>query len=91
MTEALSRDRVVHAALESLQEYGLDGLSMRGLAERLDVKAASLYWHVRDRGELIGMLAGAVLAEPRLPRATDDWAADVLAVCQAVGRSVGAR
>lgn len=34
---------------------------MRSLADRLDVKAASLYWHVRDRRELVELLAESIL------------------------------
>ena len=45
----LSRERLVAAGLETLEADGLDGLSMRAVADRLGVKAASLYWHVRDR------------------------------------------
>jgi hypothetical protein len=35
---------------------------MRALADRLGVKAASLYWHVRDRNELVELLADSILA-----------------------------
>jgi len=49
----LTRERLVEAALRLVNEEGLDGLSMRALADKLDVKAASLYWHVRDRSELL--------------------------------------
>src|SRR5258708_22888176 len=58
----LSRERLVGAALQLINEDGLDALSMRALADRLDVKAASLYWHVRDRRGLLGVLAEADVA-----------------------------
>src|SRR2546428_921416 len=61
----LSRSRLVSEALGLVQEQGLDALSMRGLAERLHVKAASLYWHVRGRGELLELLAQAILESVR--------------------------
>src|SRR5258707_14521004 len=57
----LTRDRLVDAALELINEDGLDALSMRALADRLDVKAASLYWHVRDRRDLLERLAAAIV------------------------------
>src|SRR2546421_11815700 len=57
----LTRDRLVEAALALINEEGLDGLSMRALADRLDVKAASLYWHVRDRRELLALLGESML------------------------------
>jgi AcrR family transcriptional regulator len=70
---ALSQDEVVRAALELLDEVGLDGLTMRGLAERLGVKAASLYWHIRDKEELIRLLDAAVGAGMRLPDPGLPW------------------
>jgi AcrR family transcriptional regulator len=60
---ALTRGRLVAAALQLVHEEGIDGLSMRALADRLAIKAASLYWHVRDRGELLELLADAILAK----------------------------
>jgi len=40
---ALSRAGLVSAALSLVQQEGLDALTMRALADRLGVKAASLY------------------------------------------------
>lgn len=60
---ALTREQVVRAALELLDEVGLAGLSMRGLADRLGVKAASLYWHLRDKEQLLDLLSEAIFDE----------------------------
>jgi AcrR family transcriptional regulator len=49
--------------LRLLDEVGLDGLTMRALAERLGVKAASLYWHLKDKDELAELLIEAINAE----------------------------
>src|ERR1700681_5033188 len=57
----LSRAGLVSAALRVVQEEGLEALTMRALAEQLNVKAASLYWHVRDRRELLELLAESIL------------------------------
>ena len=69
----LTRERLVEAALRLVNEEGLDGLSMRALAEKLDVKAASLYWHVRDRRELLELLAEGILQGIRRPRRGGGW------------------
>jgi hypothetical protein len=53
---ALSRDDIVDAAFRVLDRHGLDGLSMRRVAEELDVGAASLYWHVANKNQLINIL-----------------------------------
>src|ERR1700674_2765300 len=68
--ESLSRARLVAEALGLVQEEGLEALSMRALADRLHVKAASLYWHVRDRRELLELLAESILDGVPVPRAT---------------------
>jgi len=57
----LSRDAVVRAALELLDEVGLDGLTLRGVAERLHVQAPALYWHVRNRQDLVDQMAAAMI------------------------------
>jgi len=53
---------IVDAALGILDEEGFKGLNMRRVAERLGVQASALYWHVRGRDELIGLMAGSFYA-----------------------------
>jgi AcrR family transcriptional regulator len=48
--------RIFEAALQLLEEKGLQGLSMRNLADRLHIKAPSLYKHVEGRDEIIAQL-----------------------------------
>ena len=60
-------------ALKLLDEVGLDGLTMRSLADRLGVKAASLYWHLRDKDELADLLVDAINAELPEPEPGLPW------------------
>ena len=69
----LTRDRLVQAGLELVHEQGLEALSMRGLADRLEVRASSLYWHVRDRRELLELLADAILEDVAPAHGGGDW------------------
>jgi AcrR family transcriptional regulator len=87
-SKALTRERLVAAALDLINEEGLDGLSMRALADRLDVKAASLYWHVRDRRELLELLAEAILESGSRPRQRASWRENVLAIADGLQRRV---
>jgi len=87
----LTRERLVEAALELINEDGLEGLSMRALADRLEVKAASLYWHVRDRRELLELLAESILEGVGHPRARPSWRDTVLAFADALRRRVAAQ
>lgn len=69
----LSRAGLVSAALSLIQEEGLEALSMRSLADRLNVKAASLYWHIRDRRELVELLADSILATVPATHRPSGW------------------
>ncbi len=87
----LTRERLVEAALELINEDGLDALSMRALADRLEVKAASLYWHVRDRRELLELLAESIVESIPPVRARGGWRPTVLAAGAALRTQVAAQ
>src|SRR5207245_626560 len=87
----LTRERLVEAALQLIHEQGLEALSMRALADRLDVKAASLYWHVRDRRELLELLADSILESVGRPRKRVSWRETVLDICAALRSRVAAQ
>lgn len=83
-TMKLSREAVIRAALELLDEVGLDGLTLRGIATRLGVQAPALYWHVKNKRELIDEMATAILHEALsgMPLASEheswaDWLAEL--------------
>jgi AcrR family transcriptional regulator len=69
----LDRQDLVRVALELLDDVGLDGLTMRSLADRLGVKAASLYWHLRDKDELAELLLEAINCELPDPESGLPW------------------
>jgi TetR/AcrR family tetracycline transcriptional repressor len=74
----IQRDQVVSAALELLDEQGLDALSTRRLAQKLGVESATLYWHFRDKSTLLAEMAAAVLAGYQrldVPADTSQWSA----------------
>ncbi|MEV8436052.1 TetR/AcrR family transcriptional regulator C-terminal domain-containing protein [Actinosynnema sp. NPDC051121] len=83
MTKGITRERIVTAALELLDDKGIDGLTVRALATRLDVRAPALYWHVRNKQELLDEMAtevmrrvtGALAAHPPGAGWRDDLAA----------------
>lgn len=69
----LDRDQIVTAALAIVDDEGVDALSLRRLADRLGVTAMSIYWHVRDKAELLELVGHAVFAEMSIPPARGDW------------------
>jgi TetR/AcrR family tetracycline transcriptional repressor len=60
---ALDRKKVVRAALRLLDKVGLDGLTLRRLASELHVQAPALYWHFKNKQELLDEMATRVLVE----------------------------
>jgi TetR/AcrR family tetracycline transcriptional repressor len=73
----VNREQIVIVALDLLDENGLAGLTLRELAGRLGIRAPTLYWHVRDKRELLDLLAAAILDEAlaawREPQPGQPW------------------
>jgi TetR/AcrR family transcriptional regulator, tetracycline repressor protein len=57
MARGLTKMKIVQAGLDVLDDVGLDRLTVRAVAARLGVQAPALYWHVRDRQQLIDEMA----------------------------------
>src|SRR5947209_10212649 len=70
---ALDQRQIVRAALGLLDESGFDGLTMRSLAKKLGIQAASLYWHVRSKQDLLSLLAEEICEPMREPDRTLPW------------------
>lgn len=47
------RERIVEAARDIVSEQGLDALSMRALAVRIDYSPGTIYLHFKDKDELL--------------------------------------
>jgi len=63
----LSRERIVAAALEVVDEQGIEALSMRKLGQTLGYEAMSLYNHVANKDDLLDGILDLVLAEMEPP------------------------
>jgi AcrR family transcriptional regulator len=63
----LGRESITEAALRIVDAEGLDGLSMRRLADELGTGPASLYAHVSGKQELLQLLIDRVAGEFELP------------------------
>ncbi|MGP6169596.1 TetR family transcriptional regulator [Microbacterium sp. A204] len=64
------KETVVAAAMRVLAENGLPGLSMRRIADELEVQVSALYWHFPNKQALLAavsaQIAGAVSASDQL-------------------------
>src|ERR1700729_793176 len=52
-TDALSKERIVEAAIDILDADGESGLPFRALAARLATGAGAIYWHVVSKDDLL--------------------------------------
>ena len=74
----LSRERIVEAALEFIDENGLPGLTMRRLGEQLGVEAMALYRYLPSKEDLLDaivdhMVTGVRADELVLDAPQDGW------------------
>jgi AcrR family transcriptional regulator len=65
----LSRDRIVRTALALLDQEGLEAISMRRLAEELDVGTMTLYGYFESKAQLLEAVIDAVADESGLESA----------------------
>jgi AcrR family transcriptional regulator len=79
--QGLSVDAVVRAAIELADAEGLDAVTMRRLAQRLDVTPMTLYTYVPGKAELLDLMLDAVyLRMERADHADEPWRERVMAV-----------
>ena len=84
----LDREAVLDAALTILDRDGRDALTMRRLAADLDVQAASLYTHVRNKDDLVDAVLDRVLDGVDLPPKRGDWRRSLIAGFTAYRRAL---
>jgi TetR/AcrR family tetracycline transcriptional repressor len=62
----ISQKAIVLAAIDILNREGIERLTMRALAQALEVKAPALYWHIKNKQDLIDQIAEK-MSEEMLP------------------------
>ncbi|MEU1207792.1 TetR/AcrR family transcriptional regulator C-terminal domain-containing protein [Nocardia sp. NPDC005825] len=80
--ENLSKEQIIRTAIELLDAEGLDGLNMRSLGKRLDSAPTAMYWHVKNKDNLVRLATDEIWGEIELPDLDAmDWraAAEALA------------
>jgi AcrR family transcriptional regulator len=88
--ERLTRDRVLAAAIAHADAGGLDALTMRTLAESLEVAPMALYRHVANKEDLIDAMVDTVFSEIGVPASGGEWRSSMrrraIAVREALAR-----
>jgi len=70
---ALSRDRIIEAAVRVADRGGLVQVSMRNVGKELGVEAMSLYHHLAGKEHLLDGLANWIFTRIELPEPAQPW------------------
>jgi TetR/AcrR family tetracycline transcriptional repressor len=85
----LSRERIVEAALQIVARDGLDALSMRRLAQELDVWPMSVYRYFRDKEELLDAVVDGAAEEIALSAGSGSWREQIRELLQDARAALG--
>jgi AcrR family transcriptional regulator len=90
--QPLSRAAIVAAAIEIADADGLEAVSIRRLATKLDARPMSLYSHIGRKGDLIDLMVDEVMGGAIIPGGppTDDWRGALRQIAQRTRESVRA-
>ncbi|WP_223263283.1 TetR/AcrR family transcriptional regulator C-terminal domain-containing protein [Arthrobacter sp. NamB2] len=69
----LNRQAVLHAGIELADDVGIDGFTMRTLAQKLGVVPMALYKHVANKEDLLDGMVDIVWGEVTEPGAARGW------------------
>jgi len=87
----LDRQQITAVALQLLKRGGQKALSIRGLAEELGIKSASLYYHFPDKQLLLDYVATAMLRPVwRKPHEGESWQDWLMETGRALRRELSA-
>lgn len=70
---SLTLERITDVAIELADASGLEAVSMKRLAERLQVGTMTLYTYVPDKATLLALMLDRAVGEAALPEAVEDW------------------
>jgi predicted DNA-binding protein YlxM (UPF0122 family) len=77
MKHKLTRDWIINEAFAYVSENGLDKLSMRNLADKLNVKAMSLYNHIEDKEDVVERITDQLIGLLHYD-ITGDWQSSIM-------------
>lgn len=92
MVALFDRQLILAQAFSVLNEMGLEGLTLRRLAARLGVKAPAIYWHFKNKQDLMDEMATQVfreaLEEAPVFDATQTWRNWAISYCRGLRRTL---
>src|SRR3954470_20985600 len=86
----LSRERILGAALAIAGQEGVESLSMRRLAQELDVWPMSVYRYFQDKDALLDAMAAGAAGGVTPPSRRGSWRAQMTTLLDEAQRAIGA-
>jgi AcrR family transcriptional regulator len=85
----ISRSNAAQAALDAIDELGLEKLSLAQVADRLGVQPPSLYYHFKNKSELLQEVARVMLVRiPPMPNHHESYEERIIALCIGTRRAL---
>jgi len=84
----LNAERVIHGAVELADRIGVDALTIRKLADALDVKPMTIYHHVANKEAIIDGMVEQVFTEIELPPTDREWRDAILVRCHSMRQTL---
>ncbi len=86
----ISKELAVRAALEVVDDKGIDGLTLQLVARKLGVQAPSLYYHFKGKSEMLEEVARMIQVDAIIPnlRTTGNWRDALIELAVAVRASI---
>ncbi len=85
---SLTEDAIVETAFEIAADSSIEQVSIPLIAKSLDVGVTSIYWHIRNKSELLDAMTDRALRRSGLPAyaESDDWRESLMAHARGVRR-----
>jgi AcrR family transcriptional regulator len=74
----LSRELVLRGAMAIADEGGIGSMTIRSLAQRLNVKPMSVYYYVANKDDILDAIVDLVFSEIELPDPSGHWRTELL-------------
>jgi AcrR family transcriptional regulator len=81
--QPIDRERILRAAVELADREGIGAVTMRRLAAQLGVEAMTLYYHVKNKTEVVDGMVELVIGEFTQPTPGRPWRAEIRAAAVA--------
>lgn len=59
----LSKDLIIQTALGMIEEQGIEGFSLRKLAQKLNCEAMSIYYHMKNKEQILDQIVDFLISK----------------------------